>query len=86
LPRLTRMPRVTADCPRSYKIEGSNDGSNFHTLLSVKGQACPVKGRITQIIDNQRAFKFFRFTVVDVLGRKNGNKFGVIRDLKLFGN
>jgi len=85
LPRLTRMPRVTADCPRSYKIEGSNDGSNFHTLLSVKGQKCQKNVRITQTVNNQRAFKFYRFTVVDVLGRKNGNKFGVIRDLKLFG-
>jgi len=85
LPRLTRMPRVIADCPRSYKIQGSDDGSNFHTLLSVKGQKCQKNVRITQTVNNQRAFKFYRLTVVDVLGRKNGNKFGVIRDLKLFG-
>ena len=90
LPRLTPnnyVKNLKPDCPRSYKIQGSDDGSKFHTLLLVRGQKCSKNVRITQYIDslNQRAFRFYRLTVLEVLGRKNGNKFGVIRDLKLFG-
>ena len=88
LPRLTsnnNLRYLKPDCPKSYRIEGSDDGSVFHKLLSVEDQKCKKAVRMTQVVNNQRAFKFYRLTVFDAPGRKDGRKFGIIRDLKLLG-
>ena len=73
------------DCPESFQFAGSNDGINFHPLLTEDNQQCRNDVRIEKIIDNQRAFKFYRLEVKDVPGRPGGNKFAIIRDLQFFG-
>ena len=87
LPRMDNSAgNVPKDCPRSYKFEGSNDAVNFETILSVTNQDPCVAGAIlTKTFSNSKAFKYYRFMVLDVPGRENA-KYAILRDLRFFGN
>jgi len=78
------------DCPKSFVFEGSNDAKTFTPLLTVKDldvdTQCKPKHMMTEYFHNNKLFKYYRFKVTDVKGRKNGNKWAVISDLQLFGN
>ena len=77
---------VPKDCPKSYKFEGSNDDTNWETILSVTDQDPCVAGAIlTKSFNNNKKFKYYRFMVLDVPGRTN-TKFVILRDLRFFGN
>ena len=74
------------DFPKSFKFEGSYDGTTFENILSVDDQACVPGTIVTKSFANKKAFKFYRLQFLDVPGRLNGQKFVVIRNVKFFGN
>ena len=87
LPRMDNSAgNVPKDCPKSYKFEGSNDGTSFETILSVTDQEpCVADAILTKSFANEKAYKFYRFMVLDVPGRSNA-KYVILRDLRFFGN
>ena len=77
---------VPKDCPKSYKFQGSTDGTNFEDILTVTDQdPCVADAILTKSFANQKSFKFYRFLVLDVPGRDTA-KYVIMRDLRFFGN
>ena len=97
LPRMDNSAgNVPRDCPSSFRFEGSHDGTAFETILSVENQdPCVAEAILTKSFANDEAFRFYRFTVLDVPGRaanlrtlaqQQNAKYVIIRDLRFFGN
>jgi len=80
------------DCPKSFRFEGSNDNDNFDTLLEYEDfdvdRNCKAEVKITLPIpeDRVKAYKFYRFFVVDVRGRtqSQGQKYAVFGNIRFF--
>jgi len=78
------------DCPKSYRFEGSNDNVTFTPLFTMVDEnisaVCYSGETIAQFIPENKVepFKFYRFFVVDVKGRGNGNKYATFGNLQFF--
>ena len=93
--KISFRPRITGekwnvfnDCPQSYRFEGSNDGINFETILSVDNEAnafCNPGDVFIKSFDNEKPFLFYRFWVSNVPGRKS-TKYVVMGDLQFFSH
>ena len=89
LPRLENNSVRQKDCPKDFEFQGSNNGRNFITLLTVKNQQCPASKSpqtITHTFKNQRAFKFYRVFIRNTPGRSASVKYVGMGNLQLFGN
>ena len=89
LPRLENNSVRQKDCPKDFIFQGSNNGRNFITLLTVKNQQCPASRSpqtITHTFKNQRAFKFYRVFIRNTPGRSASVKYVGMGNLQLFGN
>ena len=87
LPRLDNsFGNRQKDCPKHFEFQGSDNGRNFITLLTVKNQQCPASKTITHTFKNNRAFKFYRVFIRNTPGRSARVKYVVMGNLQLFGN
>merc|ERR1712142_978706 len=90
LPRLDNsFSNRQKDCPKHFEFQGSNNGRNFITLLTVKNQQCPASKSpqtITHTFKNNRAFKFYRVFIRNTPGRSASVKYVGMGNLQLFGN
>ena len=80
------MGNVPRDCPKNYGIEGSNDGSSFVLIKRVEGlPSCEEGKEIVTLLNNDASYLYYRILVETVPGRTDGNKFVVLRDIKMYG-
>jgi len=80
---------VDKDCPRSWKLEGSDDGANWVNLLNVPAEVtCEQNVRITRAIPIPKPFRMYKFETSKVDGRYLGTKYEkhyvTIRDVRMF--
>jgi len=76
---------LRADGPTSYQLLGSLDGTSFTTLHEVTdGQEWSSgEEERAHALHTNAHFRYFRLKVTDVPGRLTGNKYTVIRNLRL---
>ena len=76
---------LRADGPTSYKLLGSLDGTTFTTLHEVKDGQEWTSGKEERVhpLHTNSHFRYFRLEVSNVPGRLTGNKYTVIRNLRL---
>jgi len=83
-----------SDCPKKYKIKGSNDNENFDELLAVEltdaeaRTLCVPNNHITKNFDYKEPYQYYQLEVLDVEGRTQSNgekkKYTVLGDVEFY--
>jgi len=87
-PRAGPSPNVDNDCPKKFKFQGSHNNRPpwFDLAVEDTEQECTTSTLIEMYFpkETKPAFEYYRLWIEEVPGRKNGNKYVVIRDLQFF--